>query len=202
MISGITITPAIPFSRKMKQAMFDARCNLAALVYEPHQDPDTILRDFASDLNARGLRAVGMTQAGQCADSSLSVVLLHSGEKLLLAEDFDPAASGCRLDVARLQNAGARVGAALEAGADLLIINRFGRRERDGQGLAYLIERARDADTPVVIAVSSARLAEWIEFAGGMTVKLACDRHALDTWWRNVSASVASAINQDRRNAT
>ena len=83
-----------------------------------------------------------MTQAGQCADSSLSVVLLHSGEKLLLAQDFDPAASGCRLDVARLQDAGARVAVALEAGADLLIINRFGKRERNGQGLVYLIERA------------------------------------------------------------
>ena len=59
----------------MRQAMFDARCGLAALVYEAHQDPDAILRDFASDLNARGLRVVGMVQAGQCADSSLSVVL-------------------------------------------------------------------------------------------------------------------------------
>jgi nucleoside-triphosphatase THEP1 len=181
--------------------MFDAHCDLAALVYEPHQDPDTILRDFASDLNARGFRAVGMTQAGQCADSSLSVVLLHSGETLLLAQDLDPAASGCRLDVARLQNAGARVAGALEAGADLLIINRFGKRERDGQGLAYLIERALEARTPVVIAVSSGRLAEWIKFAGHMTVKLACDRHSLDSWWRNVSVRIPSAINEDRQNA-
>jgi hypothetical protein len=55
--------------------VFDTLTDLAALVYEAHQDPDAILRDFASDLNARGLRVVGMTQAGQCADSSLSVVL-------------------------------------------------------------------------------------------------------------------------------
>jgi hypothetical protein len=178
--------------------MFDTLTDLAALVYEPHQDPDAILRDFASDLNAGGLRVVGMTQAGQCADSSLSVVLLHSGEKLLLAQDFDPAASGCRLDVARLQDAGARVAVALEAGADLLIINRFGKRERDGQGLVYLIERALDAHTPVVIAVSSDRFAEWIKFAGGTTVKLGCDRHSLDAWWRDVSVRVPTAIHEDR----
>jgi hypothetical protein len=92
----------------MSLAMFDAHCDLAALVYEPDQDPDAILRDFASHLTARGFRVVGMVQAGQCADSSLSAVLLHNGEKLLLAQDFDPAASGCRLDVGRLQNAGAR----------------------------------------------------------------------------------------------
>src|SRR5262249_13798119 len=108
--------------------MPDGRPDLAALVYDEHQDPDAVLRDFAADLNARGFRAIGMVQAGQCADSSLSAVLLHSGEKLLLAQDFDPAASGCRLDVARLQNAGARIAAALEDRADLLIVNRFGRR--------------------------------------------------------------------------
>jgi hypothetical protein len=178
--------------------MFDTLTDLAALVYEAHQDPDAILRDFASDLNARGLRVVGMTQAGQCADSSLSVVLLDSGEKLLLAQDFDPAASGCRLDVARLQNAGARVARALEAGADLLIINRFGKREREGRGLAYLIERALEAHTPVVIAVSSEHFPEWIKFAGGMTAKLGCDRPALDRWWRDVPVRVPGAINDDR----
>jgi nucleoside-triphosphatase THEP1 len=185
----------------MRQAMFDALCHLAALVYEPHQDPDAILREFATELNARGFRAIGMIQAGQCADSSLSAILLHSGETLSLAQDFDPAASGCRLDVARLQDAGTRIADALEAGADLVIINRFGKRERDGRGLAYLIERALEANTPVVIAVSSDRLAEWIKFAGDTTVKLACDRHSLDAWWRNVSVRIPSLINQDRQNS-
>src|ERR1700754_2292297 len=147
--------------------MFDAQCDLAALVYEGDQDPDAILRGFAADLNACGFRAVGMVQAGQCADSSLSAVLVHNGEKILLAQDFDPSASGCRLDLARLQNAGERVAEALAAGADLLIVNRFGKRERDGKGLGYLVERSLKSDIPVVIAVSSERFSEWIKFAGG-----------------------------------
>ncbi len=87
-------------------------------------------------------------------NSSLSAVLVDTGEKLLLAKDPDPNASGCQLDIDRLQYAGARIADALESGADLLIINRFGKRERDGKGLTYLIERARKADIPVVIAVS------------------------------------------------
>jgi hypothetical protein len=178
--------------------MFDAQCDVAALVYEKDQDPDAILRDFAADLNAHGHRAVGMVQVGQCADSSLAAVLVHSGEKLLLAQDFDPRASGCRLDTDRLQNAGARIAGALEAGADIVIINRFGKRERDGKGLAYLIEHALDADVPVVIAVSSGHFAEWIKFAGGMSVKLACDRRALDAWWRKVSTKAPRATRQER----
>jgi Protein of unknown function (DUF2478) len=169
------------------KTMFDAQCDLAALVYEADQDPDAMLRDFAAGQNARGFRVVGMVQAGQCADSSLSAVLVHTGEKLLLAQDFDPAAHGCRLDLGRLQNAGARIADALASGADLLIINRFGRRESAGQGLAYLIERALDADIPVLIAVSAHRFHDWIKFAGGMTVKLSCDRPALEAWWHGIS---------------
>ena len=171
--------------------MFDAQCDLAALVYETHQDPDAVLRSFAADLNARDFRVVGMVQAGQCADSSLSAVLLHSGEELLLAQDFDPAVQGCRLDLARLQNAGARIADALAQGADLVIINRFGKRERDGKGLSYLIERALDADIPVVIAVGKDHFADWIKFAGGMSVKLGCERDALDAWWQRISAGDA-----------
>ncbi len=177
--------------------MFDAQCDLAALVYDEHQDPDAVLRDFADDLNARGFRPVGMVQAGQCADSSLSAVLVHSGENLLLAQDFDPAARGCRLDLHRLEVAGGRIASAIEAGADLVIINRFGKRERDGKGLAFLIERALSADIPVVIAVSARSFADWIKFAGGMSVKLACDRTALDAWWHNVSLRNTAAIASD-----
>jgi nucleoside-triphosphatase THEP1 len=177
--------------------MFDVLCDLAALVYDEHQDPDAVLREFASEVNARGFRVVGMVQAGQCADSSLSAVLLHSGETLLLSQDFDPAAAGCRLDVSRLQNAGARVADALEAGADLLIVNRFGKREREGRGVGYLIERALEVGTPVVIAVSSGHFDEWVKFAGGMTVKLGCDRPSLDGWWRKVSLRAPSAVGEN-----
>jgi hypothetical protein len=167
--------------------MPDTQCDVAALVYDEHHDPDAVLRDFTSALNVRGLRVAGLVQAGQCADSSLSAILLHSGETLLLAQDADPLASGCRLDLSRLQTAGARVADALEAGADLLIVNRFGKRERGGKGLAYLIERAIGAGIPVVIAVSAHHLADWTKFIDGKGAKLHCDRQSLDAWWQDVS---------------
>ncbi|MES5484967.1 DUF2478 domain-containing protein [Bradyrhizobium sp. INPA03-11B] len=182
--------------------MFDAQSDLAALVYDDNDDPDAILRAFASDLKAHGTRVVGMVQTGQCADSSLSAVLVHSGETLLLAQPPNPSttrsgATGCKLDLSRLQDAGIRVAGALSAGADLVIINRFGKRERDGKGLGFLIERALGTDIPVVIAVSRQSFGDWIKFAGGMSVKLACDRHALDAWWRNVSLRTAARTAPD-----
>jgi nucleoside-triphosphatase THEP1 len=88
---------------------------------------------------------------------------------------------------------------ALEDGADIVIINRFGRQEREGKGLAYLIERALSADIPVVIAVPVHRFADWIRFAGGMSVKLRCDRDALDAWWNSVSGRAGASVTQRHR---
>ncbi|MGA7803502.1 DUF2478 domain-containing protein [Bradyrhizobium sp.] len=173
--------------------MFDSQCDLAAMVYEPGQNPDAVLRAFAIELKTRGYRAVGLVQHGQhCTDAELSAVLVHSGEELPLLQDLGACATGCRLDVGRLLEAGSQVACAIEAGADLVIINRFGKREREGRGLCYLIDRALDADIPVVIAVPSHRFADWIRFAEGMSVKLACERRALQTWWSALSARNAN----------
>jgi hypothetical protein len=45
-----------------------------------------------------------------------------------------------------------------------------------------------------VIAVASHRFADWIRFANGMSVKLACDRRSLDAWWRAVSTRNAGVF--------
>lgn len=179
--------------------MFDSQCDLAALVYERDQDPDALLKSFASDLNARGYRAVGLVQLGHhCVDRpKLSAMLVHTGKELELLQDLGSCATGCRLDVGQLLDAGAEVASAIDEGADLLIVNRFGRQERGGRGLLYLVERALNADIPVVIAVPSHRFADWIRFADGMSVRLRCDRWSLYTWWSAVSARNAASFGPD-----
>jgi hypothetical protein len=79
----------------------------------------------------------------------------------------------------------------------LVIVNRFGRQEREGKGLSYLVERALSADIPVVIAVPSHRFADWIRFADGMSVKLRCNREALDAWWNAVSARNGRTVRRE-----
>ena len=181
--------------------MFDAQCDLAALVYERGQDPDEVLREFASELNTRGYRVVGLVQTGHhCVDApKLTAMLLHTGVALQLFQNLGAGATGCRLDAGKLLEAGAQVAGAIDEGADLVIVNRFGRQECEGKGLSYLIERALSADIPVVIAVPSHRFADWIKFAGGMSVKLCCDRNELDAWWRAVSAGNTGMVGRDHQ---
>ena len=181
--------------------MFDSLCDLAALVYERDQNPDKILLEFASDLSARGYHAIGLVQLGHyCLDApNLSAKLVHTGEELQLFGNPTSPSIGYRLDISRLLNAGAQVADAIDRGADIVIVNRFGRQECAGKGLSYLVERALDADIPVVIAVPSHRIADWIRFAQGMSVKLRCDREALDAWWHAVSARSTGPVAQDHR---
>uniref|UniRef100_Q07IE6 DUF2478 domain-containing protein n=1 Tax=Rhodopseudomonas palustris (strain BisA53) TaxID=316055 RepID=Q07IE6_RHOP5 len=179
--------------------MFDAQCDLAALVYGEDQDPDAVLQQFAADLRARGIRAVGLVQVGHRLHDQpkLDAVLVHSGERLQLLQDLGPLATGCRLDVGQLLSAGSQVAGAIDQGADLLIINRFGKQESEGKGLSFLIDRALSADIPVVIAVPRHRFDDWIKFADGMSVKLNCTRAALEVWWAGVSARAASVVRDD-----
>lgn len=163
--------------------------NLGAIVFDDGEDPDRLLRDFAADLSRDGRRVAGLAHAEshKAGATKLGVRLLHSGEELQLFQDLGREARGCRLDVSQLLDAGAHVAQALDKGADLLIINRFGRQEEAGQGLLYLIERGVSAGIPVLVPVARERLAAWEAFSGDLGTTLVCERRALDQWWIAVS---------------
>jgi hypothetical protein len=169
---------------------FDSQCDLAALVYGPDQDPDALLNAFAADLAAEGVRVVGLIQGGHRVGQApqLSAMLVHSGEDVELFQDLGAYAEGCRLDIQALTWAGQEIAAAIDRGADLLVINRFGKQEREGKGLLYLIDRALSAEIPVLVAVPDYCFETWVKFAEGMSVKIPVTRGALQGWWRKVSA--------------
>jgi hypothetical protein len=97
-----------------------------------------------------------------------------------------PRGVGCRLDDAGFANLATRLSNAIGPKADLIVISRFGHSEAEGAGLAALIERATEADIPLLIAVSERRFPSWINFCKGMSVRLACRRDELDRWWHSV----------------
>jgi hypothetical protein len=179
-----------------KAVSFDAQCDLAAVVYGADDDPDRLISGFAADLRRLGCRPVGVVQFGRSCrsdDLGLGVTLLPDGEVVGLALDDEPASGGCRLDRDRLAGLSMRLAAAID-GADLVIINRFGRSEAEGRGLIDLIRRALDADIPVLIAVPEQRFAAWIKFSEGMNVRLACRRDALDRWWRTIAGAPRNGV--------
>ncbi len=169
---------------------FDAQCDLAAVVYSAGEEPDNLIAGFADDLHRAGYRPVGVLQRGRTCHSEnprFGVVMLPGGEVVSLASDGGTPTVGCRLDSDRLAGLAVQLAASIEDGADLVIINRFGRSEAEGKGLIDLVPLALDADIPVLITVPEQRFAAWIRFSEGMNVRLACQREALDRWWHTVS---------------
>ncbi|MDQ8728509.1 DUF2478 domain-containing protein [Bradyrhizobium sp. LHD-71] len=168
--------------------MFDAQCDLAALAYAEDQNPDEVLLTFCDDLRRSGFRPVGLVQHGHCRGqpADVSTLLIHTNEQIRLFQNLGSCAEGCRLDVGQLLTAGARVATAIDHGADLVVVNRFGRLEREGKGLSFLIEMAIGLGIPTVVAVPANRFKEWIKFSQGMSVKLACDAASLHRWWESM----------------
>jgi hypothetical protein len=161
---------------------FDAECDLAALVYGKPDEPDRLLREFVQDLITRGYRVVGLIQT-RLADGSTAVTVLPTGETIPLAPRRRNVSPSSQPDPCDLATPAARIDALIPTGADLVIINRFGKLEAEGTGLVDEIACALSFDIPVLVAVPEFRFAEWLSYCKGMGVKLPCRSGSLQGWW-------------------
>jgi nucleoside-triphosphatase THEP1 len=165
---------------------------LAAILYEAGEGEaaDRLLTAVARELAAGGVRLAGVVQAnelplGKCR-CDMIVEDLATGARTRISEDRGPLARGCRLDTAALHGIVGRIEDAVLAGADLLILNKFGKSEAAGQGFRAVISAALEAGIPVLTGLSRTNLAGWDAFTGGLGVLLPPERDALRTWCRRV----------------
>lgn len=169
---------------------------IAAVTYGPDDDCDTLLGAFAHDLLGAGTAVAGLIQinAGAgCAELDMELEALGSGRRINICQDLGPgSANACRLDPAGLAEAAAALRQALDRPADLVVINKFGRMEADGGGLIGEIGATVAAGLPLLIGVPQRFVDAWDAFAGGMDVKLACTRPALEDWWARNSVPAAA----------
>jgi hypothetical protein len=125
---------------------------------------------WAQDCRLAGLRQREERQPGQ---SRCDMILeeLASGVTTAISEDRGVGARGCRLDVDALLKAMARAREALDAGPDLLLVNKFGKTESEGGGLRPLIVAAIEREVPVLVAVPGGNIDGWRAFAGELAVE-------------------------------
>ena len=72
------------------------------------------------------------------------------------------------MDIDALEGGAVHVRRAVETGADVFILNKFGAQEAQGRGFADTIALALEKDMPVVTVVNAGNLAAFRAFAGGM----------------------------------
>lgn len=156
-------------------------------------DIDLILDALAASLIARGLRLCGTVQinteradAGRC---DMAVRVLPDGPILRISQDLGASARGCRLDPAALETAAGLAAARLAQGADLLIVNKFGKHEAEGRGFRDVIAQAVGIGLPVLVGVNAANRAAFEAFTGGAAEMLPCDPAALQDWVAGATAT-------------
>ena len=107
--------------------------------------------------------------------------LLPDGPTVRISVDRGPEARGCRLDPDALERSVAWTEAALDR-AEFLVVNKFGKQEAEGRGLAGTIATALERDMPVLVGVNGLNLPPFLEFAGGLAQALPPEPQAVLDW--------------------
>jgi glycosyltransferase involved in cell wall biosynthesis len=159
---------------------------IACIMAEGAGRTDRLLHDFAARAAARGLRLCGTVQVntdcGSGRPCDMDVRVLPDGPVIRISQSLGAGARGCRLDPQALEQAVAEAEARLAAGADLVIVNKFGKHEAEGRGFRALIAEAVAAGVPVVVGVNGLNAARLAEFLGAEPDRPEPVPEALDAW--------------------
>lgn len=149
-------------------------------------DTDLVLAGLADALAQRGVRCAGTVQinterpdAGPC---DMDVMVLPDGPVLRISQHLGKNARGCRLDPAALECAVGQVAARLDAGTDLLIVNKFGKHEAEGRGFRDVIAEALALDIPVLVGLNELNRPAFEAFSEGWARQVPPTHEALMEW--------------------
>jgi molybdate transport system ATP-binding protein len=171
--------------------------HLAAIVYRPEDDVDSLLAAFADARFRDGDRVGGVVQRNLKDDTGRSngmlVVDLLTGHEISICQPLGSGATACKLDPAGLTEASLAVSRAIAEDVALIIVNKFSKQEAAGHGLRSELAEAIIAGGPVLTAVPEKCLDAWKEFTGDLGTTLLCASHVVEEWWREVSLRRAGA---------
>ncbi len=170
--------------------------NLAYTMAPGRGDTDLILLKLAKVLATRGLRCCGTVQInserGDTGPCDMDVQVLPDGPVLRISQDLGRSARGCRLDPAALETAVGLVSASLGQGADVLIVNKFGKHESEGRGFRGVIAEALSMGIPVIVGINALNLPAFEIFAEGMATSLPPEARALEAWISECNAKTVA----------
>lgn len=160
---------------------------LAHISISGRGETDRFLAAVAARLEMAGVRLAGTVQSNTArADRTrcdMDLRVLPDGPVYRISEDRGAAARGCMLDHGALEQTVAEVARRLD-GADLLIVNKFGKAESEGRGLVPVISDALARGLPVLVGVNGLNLPLYLDFAGGLSKALPDTEEVVAEWCR------------------
>ena len=159
---------------------------LAAILAAKDVPADQLLAGAAHRARQAGLRVAGFLQhretGGEECCRDIEIEHIGTGVTQIISQALGSGSKGCRLDPAALADVAGALQAELDDGADMLILNRFGKGETEGHGFRSIIETAYARQIPVLTVVRETYVEGWNDFAGDCGVLLAPDSKAVLGW--------------------
>lgn len=148
---------------------------------------DAMLQEVARRLGAQGVAISGVVQRNDEYDPErrchMDLQILGHCDIIRISQERGKHALGCRLDSGQLALAVHHVEAALQRGqVSLLIINKFGKQEAEGEGFRHAIGTALAQGIAVLTTVSPGQMPGFRDFAQGLECELPCDIDAVIRW--------------------
>ena len=160
---------------------------LAAILAQKDVPVDPLLAEVAKRAEEQGLHVAGFLQRrGPDTDECCREIIIEpigTGITQIISQPLGSGSRGCRLDPRALADVAGSLLAELDAGADILILNRFGKGEAEGQGFRAVIEAAYARQIPVLTVVRETYTGDWLDFAGDCGVLLSPDSSSVIEWF-------------------
>jgi nucleoside-triphosphatase THEP1 len=159
---------------------------LAYILSTSRGGTDPQLADVVRQLGQRGLRLCGTVQVNTRPEGSvhcdMDLMVLPDGPTFRISQYRGNGARGCRLDAGSLETAVEHVSRSVDTGADLMIINKFGKHEAEGRGFRSVIAAALDRDMPVLVGLNALNREAFERFSGGFARELPTDVGKILHW--------------------
>lgn len=169
-------------------------CQIAALQGASSVTIQALLNDFAAQAAWQGHRVAGVIELaiGAAAGGLRRRVVrdLSTGTVMSISQDLGQGSVACNLDPSGVIDACAAVERGIAAGADIVVLSKFGKLEADRSGLSGAFRAAIGAELPVLTAVSPAMTAAWSRFAGPFAQFIPANARAIDAWWAGVRSGM------------
>jgi hypothetical protein len=147
-----------------------------------------LLARFAERRIREGLRVAGVIEElavhENCGLCETLVLREAAGSTIVpITQNLGSGSTSCKIDTAGLAAACQTVLAAIERGADVVVLSKFGKIEAEGGGLLDAFQAAAAADLPCVAGIKPSFAGHFLEFAGGFSQWVEADDAALERWW-------------------
>ncbi|MEQ8286574.1 DUF2478 domain-containing protein [Thalassospira sp.] len=149
-------------------------------------DTDLLLSRVTQRITEMGWRVCGTVQINSERETDgpcdMDVKVLPDGPVIRISQTLGEHSRGCRLDTNALEDAVGHVTQEIHKGADVLVINKFGKHEAEGHGFRDVIAYALVNNIPVLVGLNQLNLDAFKEFAGGLEIVLKPEENVLFEW--------------------